>query len=64
MKKYFPWVLLIAVSIGLMVVMMEGKGRQVNNEITFSDFVAQVDRNNVHNVIISGSHVKIGRAHV
>ena len=57
MKKYFPWVLFIAVSIGLMVMMMENKGQKVNNEITFSDFIAQVDRNNIHNVIISGSQV-------
>jgi cell division protease FtsH len=57
MKKYFPWVLLIAVTIGLVIFMMEGQGKKAMSEITFTDFVAQVDRNNIHDVTIIGSHV-------
>jgi cell division protease FtsH len=57
MKKYFPWVLLIAVTIGLAIFMMEGQGKKAVADVNFTDFIAQVDRNNVHDVIISGSHV-------
>ena len=60
MKKHLIWVLIIFLTLAIMAVMMEGKGRKVSDEIGFSDFIAQVDRNNVHNVIISGSHV-VGR---
>ena len=57
MKKYFPWMLLIAVTVGLVIFMMEGQGKKAVADVNFTDFIAQVDRNNVHDVIISGSHV-------
>ena len=56
-KKHLIWVTIILLTLGLLAVMMEGKGRQAHNDITFSDFIAQVDRNNIHNVVISGSQV-------
>ena len=57
MKKHLVWVAIILLTLALMAVMMEGRGHKANDEITFSDFITQVDRNNVHNVIISGSQV-------
>lgn len=57
MKKHLIWILLIALSIGLVAMMMEGKGRKASDDITFSDFISQVDRNNIHDVIISGNQV-------
>ena len=57
MRKHIIWLVAIALTIGIMAIMMNGQGKKAEQEITFSDFIAQVDRNNVHDVIVAGQHV-------
>ena len=57
MKKHLVWLVIIALLITTMSIMMGGQGKKAELEVNFSDFIAQVDRNNVHDVIISGSNV-------
>ena len=57
MKKHLVWLVIIALLLTTMGIMMGGQGKKVELEVNFSDFIAQVDRNNVHDVIITGSNV-------
>jgi cell division protease FtsH len=57
MKKHFIWLLVIGLSIGLVALMMGNQGKKAELEINFTDFLAQVDRNNVHDVTVAGQNV-------
>ena len=58
MKKHIIWLVIITLTLGIMAVMLEGRGHKTaEQEITFTDFISQVDRNNVHDVIIAGQNV-------
>jgi len=59
MKKHIIWLVIITLTLGGMALMLEsGKShRAAEQEITFTDFIGQVDRNNVHDVIIAGQDV-------
>ena len=57
MKKHLIWFVIIALLIGIVAIVMGGQGKKAELEITFSDFIAQVDRNNVHDVVVAGQNV-------
>ena len=57
MKKHIPWIAFIIVGLVLFAFSMESRGRNVANEITYSDFMSQVTRNNVHDVTINSNEI-------
>jgi len=57
MKKHFPWILFILVSIGLIAMVMGGPKQKVISEIGYSDFIAQINADRIHDVTISGGDV-------
>lgn len=57
MKKHLIWLIIISLSIVLLGVVAGGQARKTELDITFTDFLAQVDRNNVYNVTIAGQNV-------
>lgn len=57
MKKHIPWIAFILIGIILFAFSMESRGRNVANEIAYTEFMAQVNRNNVHDVTVSGSEI-------
>jgi len=57
MKKHIPWIAFILVGIILFAFSMESRGRNASNEIAYTEFMAQVTRNNVHDVTINGSEL-------
>ena len=56
-KKYFPWLMFLAVGIVLFAMFDDQKHNSISREISFSDFVNQVETGNVHEVVISGNSV-------
>lgn len=57
-KKFLPWFLMVGLVLALLAIYQEqSKTTKDIREITFSDFLAQVDQGNVHDVIISGNEV-------
>jgi cell division protease FtsH len=52
MKKLIPWVVFVVVAMGLYF-MAVPQEHHLTNEISYSDFVSQVESNNVHDVTIS-----------
>jgi cell division protease FtsH len=57
MKKHIPWIAFIIVGLVLFAFSMESRGRNAANEITYSDFMGQVTRNNVHDVTINSNEI-------
>jgi hypothetical protein len=58
MKKHIPWIAFIIVGIILFAFSMESRGRNAANEIAYTDFMTQVNRNNVHDITINSNEVK------
>ena len=57
MKKIIPWIAFLIIGAILFAFTMESRGRNTSNEIAYTDFMTQVERNNVHDVTIYGSEV-------
>ena len=57
MKKHLAWLAFIAVAIFLTAVIWSEPNKKHISEIGYSDFIAQVDADRVHDVVISGSEV-------
>jgi len=57
MKKHIPWIAFIIVGIILFAFSMESRGRNAANEIAYTDFMTQVNRNNVHDITINSNEV-------
>jgi len=57
MKKLIPWVAFLLIGAILFAFTMESRGRNTANEIAYTDFMTQVERNNVHDITIYGSQV-------
>ena len=57
MKKHIPWIAFLIVGLVLFAFSMESRGRNAANEITYSDFMSQVTRNNVHDVTINSNEI-------
>jgi cell division protease FtsH len=56
-RKHLPWLLFIAVTIGLMAMIWGEPKKNAVSEIGYSDFIAQVDTGKVHDVTIMGNEV-------
>jgi cell division protease FtsH len=56
-KKHAPWILFIAVTIGLVAMIWSEPKKNATSEIGYSDFVAQVDAGRVHDVTIMGTEL-------
>jgi cell division protease FtsH len=56
-KKHVPWILFIAVTIGLLAMIWGEPKKNAVSEIGYSDFIAQVDNGKVHDVTIIGTEV-------
>lgn len=54
MKKHLSWLAFLIVGILLFAFVVNDKGHEVTNEIAYSDFMSQVEQNNVHDVYING----------
>jgi len=57
MKKLIPWLAFLLIGAILFAFMMESRGRNTMNEISYTDFMTQVERNNIHDVTISGNEL-------
>jgi cell division protease FtsH len=57
MKKLIPWVAFLLIAAMLFAFSMESRGRNTTNEIAYTDFMTQVEHNNVHDITIYGSQV-------
>ena len=57
MKKHLAWLAFIAVAIFLVATIWSEPNKKVISEIGYSDFIAQVDGDKVHDVVISGSEI-------
>jgi cell division protease FtsH len=57
MKKLIPWVAFLIIGAVLFAFTMESRGRNTANEIAYTDFMTQVERNNIHDITIYGSQV-------
>ena len=59
MKKLIPWAVFFVMVLIIAAVSIESREHNISNEIPYSDFIAQVDRENVHDVIIDGNTIQI-----
>jgi cell division protease FtsH len=57
MKKHVSWLLFLAAVIGLVALMADGPKKSVISDIGYSDFIAQVNADRVHDVVISGGEI-------
>ncbi len=57
MKKHVSWLLFLAAVIGLVAMMSEGPKKSTISEIGYSDFIAQVNADRVHDVTIAGGDI-------
>ena len=57
MKKLIPWAVFFVMVLIIAAVSIESREHNISNEIPYSDFIAQVDRENVHDVIIDGNTI-------
>lgn len=57
MKKLIPWIVFLFIAISLVAISFESREHNTANEIAYSDFITQVDRNNVHDVTINGNQL-------
>jgi cell division protease FtsH len=57
MKKHLAWLAFIAVAIILTAVIWSEPNKKTTSEIGYSDFIAQVDSDKIHDVVISGSEI-------
>jgi len=60
MKKHLAWLAFIAVAIFLTATIWSEPNKKTISEIGYSDFIAQVDGDKIHDVVISGSEI-VGR---
>jgi cell division protease FtsH len=56
MKKTLPIIIFFAVAVALYWMAMPGE-HKLTNEISYSDFLGQVERNNVHDVYVAGNQL-------
>ena len=56
MKKFLPWIILFFLTFGIIGYLLEPKNDHVS-EITYTDFITQLDKNNIHDVTIAGGEV-------
>lgn len=56
MKKYVPWIVFLIVGVVLYKLAVPEE-KHFSNEITYTDFISQVERNNIHDVTIEGNEV-------
>ena len=57
MKKHLAWLAFIAVAIVLVATIWSEPNKKNISEIGYSDFIAQVDGDKIHDVVISGSEI-------
>jgi cell division protease FtsH len=57
MKKHLAWLAFIAAAIFLTATIWSEPNKKAISEIGYSDFIAQVDGDKIHDVIISGSEI-------
>jgi len=57
MKKHLAWLAFIAVAIFLVATIWSEPNKKTTSEIGYSDFIAQVDGDKIHDVVISGSEI-------
>jgi cell division protease FtsH len=57
MKKHLAWLAFIAVAIILTATIWSEPNKKTISEIGYSDFIAQVDADKIHDVVISGSEI-------
>ena len=57
MKKHLAWLAFIAVAIFLVATIWSEPNKKNISEIGYSDFIAQVDGDKIHDVVISGSEI-------
>ena len=53
-----PWVLLVAAGITLFAIWNDTGHKTHSRQISFSELVAQVDENRIHDLTIAGNEVK------
>jgi cell division protease FtsH len=56
MKKFVPFIIFFLVGVVLYWMSLPAE-HKLTNEISYSDFIGQVDRNNIHDVYISGNQL-------
>lgn len=56
MKKLVPWAVFVVVAV-VLYFMAASSEHQVTNEISYSDFMSQVETNNIHDVTINNSQL-------
>lgn len=57
-KKLLPWFLLVGLGLALLAVYQEkNKDRTDLREISYSDFISEINEGKIHDVIISGSEI-------
>ena len=57
MKKHLAWLAFIVVAIFLVAIIWSEPNKKIISEIGYSDFIAQVDGDKIHDVVISGSEI-------
>ena len=57
MKKHLAWLAFLIASIALMGLIWGEPNKKVISEIGYSDFIAQVDSDRIHDVVISGGDI-------
>jgi cell division protease FtsH len=57
MKKHLAWLAFIVVAILLVATIWGEPNKKIISEIGYSDFIAQVDGDKIHDVVISGSEI-------
>ena len=58
MKKHLAWLAFIVVAIILVATIWGEPNKKTTSEIGYSDFIAQVDGDKIHDVVISGSEIE------
>lgn len=56
MKKLIPWAI-FAIAVSIIFVMLSEPKKQNFSEISYTDFIVQLEKNNIHDVTISGAEI-------
>lgn len=57
MKKILPWIIILSLFTVLFFVMYDIKDNKAISEISYTDFITQLERKNIHDVVISGNEI-------